>query len=442
MNNSRFVAITILQEVLYKGAYSNIALNNQLNKSNLNKKDKSLVTEIVYGTLKYKYAIDYILDGFLKSNLKDMDKFIVNVLRISIYQIKYLDKIPDFAVVNEAVELSKKKSSKLSKVVNGVLRNYLRNKQGKYHKSNNYIDKLCFDYSFPKWMVKLFISQYGDENINRILNGLNSIPKITVRVNRLFSDTQIIYSELVENGYSVQSGIVCKDSIVINRGSSINENPLFKCGRISVQDESAMLAVTSMDLANNMVVFDMCSAPGGKASYAAEIMGNTGQIFAFDIYKNKIKLIEANIERLGIKNIKATLQNAEIYNDKLKEKADRVLIDVPCSGLGIIRKKPEIKWNKNMKQLKEIINIQRNIIKNASKYVKVTGKLIYSTCTINREENEKNINWFINNNPEFELEKIDYGPIDNIIYHKEGYITILPNENMDGFFIAKMIKRR
>jgi 16S rRNA (cytosine967-C5)-methyltransferase len=323
-----------------------------------------------------------------------------------------------------------------------VLRNYLRNKQGKYHKSNNYIDKLCFDYSFPKWMVKLFISQYGDENINRILNGLNATPKITVRVNRLFSDTQIIYSELVENGYSVQSGIVCKDSIVINRGSSINENPLFKCGRISVQDESAMLAVTSMDLANNMVVFDMCSAPGGKASYAAEIMGNTGQIFAFDIYKNKIKLIEANIERLGIKNIKATLQNAEIYNDKLKEKADRVLIDVPCSGLGIIRKKPEIKWNKNMKQLKEIINIQRNIIKNASKYVKVTGKLIYSTCTINREENEKNINWFINNNPEFELEKIDYGPIDNIIYHKEGYITILPNENMDGFFIAKMIKRR
>ena len=442
MNNSRFVAITILQEVLYKGAYSNIALNNQLNKSNLNKKDKSLVTEIVYGTLKYKYAIDCILDGFLKSNLKDMDKFIVNVLRISIYQIKYLDKIPDFAVVNEAVELSKKKSSKLSKVVNGVLRNYLRNKQGKYHKSNNYIDKLCFDYSFPKWMIKLFISQYGDENINRILNGLNATPKITVRVNRLFSDTQIIYSELVENGYSVQSGIVCKDSIVINRGSSINENPLFKCGRISVQDESAMLAVTSMDLANNMVVFDMCSAPGGKASYAAEIMGNTGQIFAFDIYKNKIKLIEANIERLGIKNIKATLQNAEIYNDKLKEKADRVLIDVPCSGLGIIRKKPEIKWNKNMKQLKEIINIQRNIIKNASKYVKVTGKLIYSTCTINREENEKNINWFINNNPEFELEKIDYGPIDNIIYHKEGYITILPNENMDGFFIAKMIKRR
>ncbi|MBV4418731.1 16S rRNA (cytosine(967)-C(5))-methyltransferase RsmB [Clostridium tyrobutyricum] len=442
MNNSRFVAITILQEVLYKGAYSNIALNNGLNKSNLNKKDKSLVTEIVYGTLKYKYAIDCILGGFLKSNLKDMDKFIVNVLRISIYQIKYLDKIPDFAVVNEAVELSKKKSSKLSKVVNGVLRNYLRNKQSKYDKNSNHIDKLCFDYSFPKWMVKLFISQYGDENINRILKGLNATPKITVRVNRLFSDAQTICNELLENGYSVQSGIICKDSIVINRGSSINENPLFKCGRISVQDESAMLAVTAMDLTNGMVVFDMCSAPGGKSAYAAEIMGNTGQIFAFDIYKNKIKLIEANVERLGIKNIKATLQNAEIYNDELKEKADRVLIDLPCSGLGIIRKKPEIKWNKNMKQLKDIINIQRNIIKNASKYVKVSGKLIYSTCTINREENEKNVNWFINNNPEFELEKLDYGPIDNVIYHKEGYITILPNENMDGFFIAKMIKRR
>lgn len=442
MNSARFTAVNVLEDVIYKGAYSNIALNNGLNNSGLNLKDRALATEIVYGTLKYKYTIDCILSSFLKNGLKNIDKFILNLLRISIYQIIYLDKVPEFAVVNEAVELSKKKSLKLSKLVNGVLRNYLRNKDKQYYNKNSYTDKLCFEYSFPDWMVKLFIHQYGKAEAETIIKGLNSTPKVTVRINGLKTTFKKAWDELLENGYNLEDSNICEDAIIINRGSNIEKNPLFKEGCISVQDESAMLAVLSLDLCENMTVFDMCSAPGGKATYIAEKMKNKGHVYAYDIYENKIKLIEKSAERLGIKIIEASIQDAEKYNEKFVKSADRVLIDVPCSGLGIIRKKPEIKWNKSMKQLKDIIKIQRNIMMNSSKYVKKGGKMVYSTCTLNREENEKNVNWFLKNNTDFKLEKINFECVDNIIYHNEGYITILPHENMDGFFIAKMIKYR
>lgn len=442
MNSARFTAVNVLEDVIYKGAYSNIALNNGLNNSGLNLKDRALATEIVYGTLKYKYTIDCILNSFLKNGLKNIDKFILNLLRISIYQIIYLDKVPEFAVVNEAVELSKKKSLKLSKLVNGVLRNYLRNKDKQYYNKNSYTDKLCFEYSFPDWLVKLFIHQYGKAEAETIIKGLNSTPKVTVRINGLKTTFKKAWDELLENGYNLEDSNICEDAIIINRGSNIEKNPLFKEGCISVQDESAMLAVLSLDLCEDMTVFDMCSAPGGKATYIAEKMKNKGHVYAYDIYENKIKLIEKSAERLGIKIIEASIQDAEKYNEKLVKSADRVLIDVPCSGLGIIRKKPEIKWNKSMKQLKDIIKIQRNIMMNSSKYVKKGGKMVYSTCTLNREENEKNVKWFLKNNTDFKLEKINFECVDNIIYHNEGYITILPHENMDGFFIAKMIKYR
>jgi 16S rRNA (cytosine967-C5)-methyltransferase len=442
MDNARLAAVDVIEDVLYKGAYSNIALSNRLNKSNLNVKDRSLATEIVYGTLKYKYTIDCILENFLKNDLEKKNSYIKNILRISIYQIKYLDKIPEFAVVNEAVKLSKKRSVKLSKLVNGVLRNFLRNKDKLYLKDQDYIKKLCFKYSFDMWMVKLFVHQYGKDIAEDILNGLNSTPKVTVRVNNLKTNFLESWNELKNNGYNLEKAKLCKDAIVINRGSSIEKNVLFNEGMISVQDESAMLPIISMDIEKNMILMDLCSAPGGKACYMAEIMENTGKVVACDIYENKIKLIRKNADRLGLKNIDAYVQDAQNYNPKMREKADRVLIDVPCSGLGIIRKKPEIKWNKNINQISDIISTQKKIMINAAKYVKPGGKLIYSTCTLNKNENEKNVDWFIENNPEFTLEKINFGDIDNIIYHKRGYVIILPNKNMDGFFIAKMIKNR
>lgn len=442
MKNSREVCVDIIGKVLNEYSYSNIVLKNELNKNKFNDNDKGLITEIVYGTIKYRYAIDMILNSFIKKGIDSIDEYIVNVLRISVYQIRYLDKIPNFAVVNEAVEITKKNQSiGASKLVNGVLRNYLRNLDKEYYDDNNIVETLCFKYSFDKWLVKLFIKQYGTDVAEKILAGLNMRPAVTVRVNALKGEYDEVYDKLVEEGYNVQEGYVCPEAVIITRGKNIEDNPLFREGFITVQDESAMLVAPSMGLKDNMTVLDLCSAPGGKTTHISEIMNNTGEVKAFDIYENKLKLVKHNAKRLGMKNLQCYKMDASEFNEELKDSSDAVLIDVPCSGLGIIRKKPEIKYTKDLKGLNDLVDIQRKIICTAANYVKIGGVLLYSTCTLNQEENENNVRWFLNNNPQFKIEKLYYGNLDNFVYSKEGCLTILPNEYMDGFFITKLIRQ-
>ncbi len=443
MNNPRKVAIDTIIQVVENKAYSNIILGKNLNNSDLNEKDKALTTEIVYGTIKYKYTIDKILKTFLNKKFDTIDKFILNLLRVSIYQLKYLDKVPEFAAVNEGVELSKKYVSLgASKLVNGVLRNYLRTKEENYYSEDNIFEKLAFQYSYPQWIVKLFINQYGSEVGEQILKGLNERPGMTVRVNTLKGEYEQVFNNLCNNNYCVEEGCVCPEAIRIIKGHSIEKNPLFQEGFITVQDESAMLVAPSMGLEDGMIVLDLCSAPGGKTTHISEIMNNTGRVLAFDIYEHKLELIKENFERLGIKNIELNILDGTVKQDEYLNFAERVLIDVPCSGLGIIRKKPEIKYNKREKELKEIVNIQRKIMSNAASYVKDDGVLVYSTCTLNKEENEKNISWFLKNNPQFNIEPLNFGKLDNMIYHEDGCVTILPNEYMDGFFIAKIRRHK
>lgn len=442
MDNARKIAVEVVDAILSKGAYSNIVLNSKLNKATLEDRDKSLVTEIVYGTIKYKYTIDMILSSYLKLGLNKMNSFTLNILRTSLYQMRFLTKIPEFAAVNEAVNIAKKHASLSdSKLVNGVLRNYLRNPEKIYYNQNDMVEKICFEYSFEPWLVKMFIKQYGAEKSQLILAGLNSTPNVTVRVNSLKMSYEEAMDKLEADGYEALEGFVCPEAIRINKGRSIEQNPLFKEGFATVQDESAMLVAPSMDLKPNMTVLDLCSAPGGKATHASEIMENTGTVYAFDIHEDKLPLIQDNAKRLGITNIKCGVIDAAAYEEKLKDSADRVLIDVPCSGLGIIRKKPEIKWTKNLKQLNEIITIQRDIMKNASKYVKAGGILLYSTCTLNKQENEDNVKWFLKTFPNYSIEELFFGETDNILYSNHG-TTILPNEYMDGFFIAKLKRLR
>lgn len=442
MNTTRKVAVDILDSILKKGAYSNIALNSSLNKSGLEDRDKGLVTEIIYGTLKYKYTIDKVLSSFVKQDLKKMDSFIVNILRTALYQIMFLSKIPEFAAVNEAVDMAKKhRSIGASKLVNGVLRNYLRNKSKIYYNQDDKIESLCFKYSYEPWMVKLFLQQYGEERAEQILLGLNSTPTVTLRVNNLKISAKEAFEKLKAMEYDVQEGVVRPEAIRIFKGKSIEQNPLFREGLATVQDESAMLVAPSMDIVSDITVLDLCSAPGGKATHISELMNNTGEVHAFDIHKDKLSLIEQNSKRLGITNMKCDVIDAAVYNDDLKDSAERVLIDVPCSGLGIIRKKPEIKWTKDLKQLNDIIKIQRSIMKNAASYVKIGGVLLYSTCTLNKKENEDNVKWFLSNFTNYNMEQLFYGDLDNILYDKYG-VTILPNEYMDGFFIAKFKRIR
>ncbi|GAB6149804.1 16S rRNA (cytosine(967)-C(5))-methyltransferase RsmB [Clostridium novyi] len=443
MEKARKICVDILEVVFNKNAYSNIVLRQTLNKNKIDDKDKGLITEIVYGTIKYKYTIDTILNNFLKKGIKSLDSYVLNILRITVYQIKFLDKIPNFAAVNEAVEIAKKeKSVGASKLVNGVLRNYLRNLDKKYYNDKNLVETLCFKYSYDKWLVNMLIKQYGNEIAEDILKGLNERPAVTVRVNNLKTDYDEAFSNLEEYGYDVEEGYICPEAIVINKGKSIEKNPLFKEGKITVQDESAMLVAPSIDAKEGSTVLDLCSAPGGKTTHISEIMNNTGIVKAFDIHENKLSLVKENAKRLGIDNISCAEMDASKFNKELENSADMVLIDVPCSGLGIIRKKPEIKYTKDIKSTKDIVAIQKKIMENAAKYVKKEGTLLYSTCTINKEENEKNINWFIKKFPEYKVEPLFYGNMSNIIYNENGTVTILPNKYMDGFFIAKLKKTR
>ncbi|SUY47302.1 ribosomal RNA small subunit methyltransferase B [Clostridium putrefaciens] len=437
--NARELATNVLCKVFNENAYSNIALNKELKGKDLKDMDRGLITEIVYGTIKYKYTIDIIIKSFVK-DIKKVDNYVLNILRITVYQIRYLDKVPNYAAVNEAVNLAKRKSKASSKFVNAVLRNYLRNEEKDFLNNQDRFERWAYEYSFEPWMIRSLYKQYGNKYTELILKGLNNRPAVTVRPNSNKGSYDEIFKALQEAEYEVSRGYICDEAIVISKGSSVERNRAFVEGEITVQDESAMLVATVMDINKDDIVLDLCAAPGGKTTHIAELLKGTGKVFAFDIQEGKLKFIKENVDRLGLSNIVLDTMDATKLNEKLINKADKVLIDVPCSGIGIIRKKPEIKWNKNLKNLKELIAIQREIMKNASQYVKKGGVLLYSTCTLNKEENEDNIKWFLKNNNNFKLEKVYFKEASNIIYSEEGYVTILPQENMDGFFIAKLMR--
>ena len=437
--NSRKIMVKILDKVLLEGAYSNIELGKQLNKSDLNDKDKGLVTEVVYGTIKQKKVIDSIISDFV-NNINDVDDSVINILRSAIYQLKYLTRVPEFAVLNESVNVAKEINETQANFINAVLRNYTRNKTKNFDKSLGTKGKLAYKYSFDDWMVGLFLKQYGIDKVETILKGLNEVPEVTVRVNDLKGDYDEVFDSLVEAGYEVEEGYVCPEAIKIKRGRNIEDNPLFKEGKITVQDESAMLVAPMLELDEDMKVLDLCSAPGGKATHASEIMNNTGEVVASDVYEHKLELIKENCERLGITNIKTEILDATKLDDRFVDYADGIILDVPCSGLGIIRKKPEIKWNKKREDLNNLVPTQREIMENSWKYLKEGGIMIYSTCTLNKEENENNVDWFLSKYSDARVEPVFVGNLNNMIYNENKTLTILPNAQMDGFFIAKIVK--
>lgn len=436
---TRKIIVKILDNIFNNGAYSNIELNKYLNSEEINAKDRGLITEVVYGTIKYKRTIDIILSKYVK-DIAQIDLAVINILRSAIYQMKFLDRVPNYAVVNEAVNLAKLVSQNSSRFVNGVLRNYIRNEGRNYKQDFSKIESLGYDYSFEKWMIELFIRQYGEDTTIEILKGLNCKPNITVRVNSVKGSYDDIFEMLEKEEYDVEEGALCPDAIKINRGSNIEKNPLFNDGYITVQDESAMMVAALFNIENGDKIMDLCSAPGGKTTHMAELLNNTGEVLAFDIHEHKLKLIEENAHRLALTNIKTGIMDAAKINSKYINYASKVLIDVPCSGLGIIRKKPEIKWNKKAKELRELVEIQRSIMENAWNYLQEGGELIYSTCTLNKRENEENVDWFVEKHRDAKIEKVFLGKASNLLYNDNGSVTILPNEHMDGFFIAKLRK--
>ena len=437
ITNAREVAVEVLGKVLNQGAYSNIALDHAFSSAKLKDEDTSLVTEITYGTLKHLITIDMILEKNISIPLKKVESNVMNILRISIYQMKYLDRIPSYAVINEAVNLTKKYSKTASGFVNGVLRGYLR-KADQELIFKNELEEDSFSYAFPLWMVKLFKEQYG-ENYRKIMEGLNERPSITYRVNQLKMQREEALERLESLGYHAEKTKISPYGIEVRGGRSVLDNPLFKEGALTVQDESSMLVAGLVVEETAKSYMDLCSAPGGKATGIAELTLDQVPVIAFDIYESKLKQIRENKNRLGIKSIKPLLHDAKVLIPEYKGTAN-VLLDAPCSGLGIIRKKPEIKYTKGQKELNSLVTLQRELLLVAKEYVSEGGVFVYSTCTLNKKENEENARWFLNENKDFEVYPVKLGQEENLIYTEEGFVTILPGNTMDGFFIARFRK--
>ncbi|MCX7695567.1 MAG: 16S rRNA (cytosine(967)-C(5))-methyltransferase RsmB [Caloramator sp.] len=438
---ARYVAVKTLCDI-EEGAFSNIKLNHYFKKYDMKPLDRAFTSEIVYGTLRNLIKIDYFINKFSNVKTNKMTKWVLNSIRIAVYQIFYMDKVPEYAAINESVEIVKQREKRASGFVNGVLRSILRNKE-QFDKINvkDKIKGLSIQYSHPEWMVKMFIDEFGVEFTEELLKANNTTPKLSIRVNTLKVSKQELKAILIDKGIKVYDGLV-EEALILEEFSNIEKSEEFNKGLFIIQDESSMLPSKVLDVKEDMKVLDLCSAPGGKTTHIAQLMNNKGQIVAFDIHEHKLKLIKDNSNRLGIDIIDAKLKDAEIFMEEYIDYADRVLVDAPCSGLGLLRKKPEIKYNIKREDIEKLVLIQKNILNNAAKYVKKDGYIVYSTCTITSKENEKVIEEFLKENNNFILEDVrDFVP--DILKTDKKYLKIFPNiHKMDGFFIAKLKRIR
>jgi 16S rRNA (cytosine967-C5)-methyltransferase len=441
----REVALDILLQIEKNQAYSNLLLNQSIKREKLNEKDVGLLTEIVYGTIQRKNTIDYFLSHFVNGGLKKLDNWVLVLLRLSLYQIIYLDRVPERAIVHEAVELAKKKGHKgISSMVNGTLRSILREGVPTIDKVKNPIEQMALKWSHPIWLIERWLEQFGPEKTRSICEINSTPPSVTARVNRLKATTlHGVIEKLAEEGVVAEVGDLSSDAIKIIKGSLPNTT-LYKDGWLTIQDESSMLVARALDPLPGMKLLDSCAAPGGKTTHLAERMNNEGSILALDLHEHKVKLIDEQAKRLNLSIIETRVTDSrKASNSFEKESFDSILVDAPCTGLGVIRRKPDIKWQKREEDIEKITFIQKDILISVASLLKQGGRMVYSTCTIDSMENEEVVNDFLKENPNFKLDKTLIERIPQKLHGmcKEGMVQILPSDfSTDGFFIACMVK--
>ncbi|MGQ9818522.1 MAG: 16S rRNA (cytosine(967)-C(5))-methyltransferase RsmB [Candidatus Kapaibacteriales bacterium] len=442
MTKVRATAIKILNRFERSDSYIEVLLDKAIRENDFNELDRSLLTELVYGVIRWKAKLDYVLVGFYFGDFLKCLNVVKNAMRIALYQIIFLDRIPLFAAVNESVEYVKHvQGEKTAGIVNAVLRNIARNIDNiRYpEREEDLVYHLSVMYSFPRWIVKRWIDRYGEIEAEKMLFTSNRRPYVTIRVNTYKTNINFITEELKKLGIQFFISPYLQDSIVIrNPKFNILNTELFIEGFVTIQDTSASLASALAAPLPGQLVYDLCAAPGGKSFYIAEKMKNTGKIIALDKYPSKLRFIEEGARRLGLTNI-ITL-SGDAQEIRFDEQADIVFADVPCSGLGTIAKNPDIKWKKEREDIYALSNLQKKILSNAVHNVKVGGVIIYSTCSTEPEENEQNIEWFLNNFPNFELVPAEkYLPS---IVCDSGYLLTLPSKHhIDGAFAARLIKK-
>ncbi len=461
--NTRLLALETLVEIEKKNIFVKDALHKLLfQKQFLSKQDRAFITRIVEGVTEYQVRLDYVINCYSKTKVNKCKPLIRCVLRMGVYQMLYMDSVPNEAACNECVKLTKKKGfQNLSGFVNGVLRNVERHiDEISYpEEENNELSYLSITYSMPEWIIKRMIKWYGKDRTRQILKASLETKDLTIRVNTKKVTKEELAGKIAKKGIKVENGYYVSEALHLNGINYVKRIPGFKEGEFFVQDESSMLLCKignpekefnrweekngDQKETEGFRVLDLCAAPGGKCTHFAQVLGGRAEIEARDLTEKKTVLIHENIKRLGFGNVKTVVWDALVPDSGKKEWADIVIADLPCSGFGIISKKNDIKYRIKEQQLTELANLQRTILTNAASYVKPGGILLYSTCTINPDENEENASWFLSHFP-FEKERIE-GQVPEALKKyiiKENMLQLLPGDVMcDGFFIAKFKKR-
>lgn len=430
INTARQLAFDVLRKIEKDKSYSNIAIAGALKDAGLQNADKALFTAIVYGTIERMITIDYNLSLYLKQPLKKLKPQVLIILRMGAYQVLFMDKIPDRAAINESVNLTKENGvSFASGLVNAVLRKISTNglKLPEIGNNPSEEEKLAFysiKYSCPKELVELFINSYGEGNAVGIMEHSLGAQSVSIRVNTTRITADDLAEKLNAEGVSVRPHKSVQNALCLENVGSIEELDAYKEGLFHVQDVSSQMCCAALGAQPGDTVFDVCAAPGGKSFTIAELMENSGVIKSFDLHEHRVKLISDGAKRLGLQIVDAQVGDAEKCNEAIGL-ADRVLCDVPCAGLGIIGRKPEIRY-KSLENIDNLPHMQYNILTNASLYLKVNGTLVYSTCSLNPAENDEVVSKFVNEHPEFSLISTE---------------TVMPHLNdSDGFFIAVLIR--
>ena len=434
MDIVREIALKTLYKIDKDEAYSNIALDENIkeNKNKLDDRDTGFISEIVYGVTSWKLTIDEIIKKYSKLKLKKISPWILNILRMGIYQIVFLDKVPKSAAVNESVNLAKRYGHKgSSNFVNAILRKVEKKDYEAFSEIENPIERISKTTSMPVWMIEELLKENDIEKVEEICKASNIKPKVAIRINRLKTNKQELENLLKERDIVFKEGKL-EDFLILEKTKNIEQLDLFKQGYFTVQDEGAGLIAKVVDPKPNELVLDACSSPGGKTTYMAELMENKGEIIAWDLHPHRVQLVEENAKRLNIHIIKTECQDAMVYKKEYTEKFDKILLDVPCLGIGVLKRKPDIKWKRKPEDIEEITQIQQKILDTCSKYLKAKGQMVYSTCSIFTEENDKVIENFLEKNQNFEYTKIKMSKIENM-----DKIQLYQNEETDGFFICK-----
>ncbi|HEY3374311.1 MAG TPA: 16S rRNA (cytosine(967)-C(5))-methyltransferase RsmB [Candidatus Aquicultor sp.] len=439
--SSREIALEVIHRVHKTGSYANLLLPKKLQESDLDRRDKAFVTELTYGTLRACGTLDWIIKQFSKQKLGKIPGLVLDLIRMSVYQIFYMD-VPDHAVINESVNIAKKHFHPgIPKFVNGMLRTISRERDSLPWPSieTDPLDYISLKYFHPLWLVKMWVEEFGLEETEALCRADNQPPQLTIRVNTLKTTPDELAASLREAGWTVEPGRYLSEALAVKGTGDLSQLPQFKEGLFYVQDQSSMMIAHVVDPHPGESILDVAAAPGGKTTHMAQLMQNKGRIVAVDLSPNRVNLLKQNINRMGVKNTLALQGDATKLKSVIKEPVDKILVDAPCSGLGVLARRPDARWTKTPEQIIELSNIQTQILSAVADHVRPGGIIVYSVCTLTKQETSLVVEHFLRTRDDFFIDDIAPYLSESIKPHvRDGMIQLMPTQGIDGLFIARL----